>query len=445
MRKFPFLVTVAAALLCSCSDGDDSGSTDYSTSSIEATQFVPIQLGIQNSNSVFVRGTGTVGDTVGSAKNVWQAQRLKVYMLHKDSIALAKDSNGLGKDIYNNVEFYAPGMTSTDPTHGTGGDGLMTGISDGDSIIRPLNDSVKYYPLNGNFDFYGYRTDGADTAAVNFSADDKITVGFKIDGTQDIMVAKAVPSATDIAKLGAGSARFFSSYAARRGVHPNLKFRHLLTRLSFNVIPCGPKTVDTQTYIVVDSIRLIAKDTKGTLTIAKDGDVEGNSQVIDWEGSTLATGDTLSLMQRDTANHATNYLDSCQLVQLDTVALKDSVYWADIPDNTAIEGTNTNKLDSATVHIGEAMLLAPANEYKMIMYVRQKLPVTYSEGATTAAWQYNKLESTIKFNSESSSGFQAGKTYDVKAKIYSIEEIIITASLTGWQQGEDVNIDTEDE
>lgn len=441
MRKFSFLATVAAALLCGCSDGDDSGSTDYSSSSVEATQLVPIQLGIQNSNSVFVRGTGTVGDTVGSAKNVWQAQRLKVYMLHKDSIGLVKDLQG--KSIYDNVEFYAPGMDQTDGNHG----GLFTGIlpATNDSTIRPLNDTVKYYPLNGNFDFYGYRMDGADTAAVKFNVDNDITVGFKINGTQDIMVAKAVPSATDITKLGTGPQRYFSSYAARRGVHPNLNFKHLLTRLSFNVIPCGPKTVDTQTYIVVDSIRLIAKDTKGTLTIAKDGDVEGNSQVIAWEGSTLASGDTLSLMQRDTANHVTNFLDSCQLVRLDTVALKDSVYWADIADNTAIEGVNTNKLDSATVHIGEAMLLAPANEYKMIMYVRQKLPVTYSEGATTAAWQYNKLESTIKFNSPTSTGFQAGKTYDVKAKIYSIEEIIITTSLTGWEQGDDVYIDTEDE
>lgn len=440
MRKFPFLATVAAALLCGCSDGDDSGSTDYSTSSVEAVQYVPIQLGIQNSNSVFVRGTGTVGDTLGSTKNIWQAQRLKVYMLHKDSIALVNDLQG--KAIYDNVEFYAPGMKQGDTNHG----GLFTGITAAnDSTIRPLNDTVKYYPLNGNFDFYGYRMDGADTAAVVFNPDNDITVGFKINGTQDIMVAKAVPSANDITKLGSGATRFFSSYAARRGVHPNLKFRHLLTRLSFNVIPCGPKTVDTNTYIVVDSIRLIAANTKGTLTIAKDGDVEGNTQVIAWEGSTLATGDTLSLMQRDTANHVTNFLDSCQLVRLDTVALKDSVYWADVPDGTTIEGTNTNKLDSATVHIGEAMLLAPATEYKMIMYVRQKLPVTYSGGTASAAWQYNKLESTIKFNSPTSTGFLAGKTYDVKAKIYSIEEIIITASLTGWEQGEDVHIDTEDE
>lgn len=440
MRKFPYLAMVVAALLCSCSDGDDSGSTDYSSSSVEATQLVPIQLGIQNSNSVFVRGTGTVGDTLGSVKNIWQAQRLKVYMLHKDSIGLVKDLQG--KSIYDNVEFYAPGMVETDGNHG----GLFTGITDAanDSTIRPLNDTVKYYPLNGNFDFYGYRLDGADTAAVNFNVDNDITVGFKINGTQDIMVAKAVPSATDITKLGTGPQRYFSSYAARRGVHPNLKFRHLLTRLSFNVIPCGPKTVDTNTYIVVDSIRLIAANTKGTLTIARDGDVEGNSQVIAWEGSTLDNGDTLSLMQRS-KTYVGNLLDSLNLVELDTVALKDSVYWADVPDGTTIKGTNTNKLDSATVHIGEAMLLAPATEYKMIMYVRQKLPVTYSGGTASAAWQYNKLESTIKFNSPTSTGFQAGKTYDVKAKIYSIEEIIITASLTGWDQGDDVHIDTEDE
>jgi hypothetical protein len=112
--------------------------------------------------------------------------------------------------------------------------------------------------MTGQYQFYGYYTDDAANEALLRIADDGsyYYVPFTIDGTQDLMTAATV--APDSAKLGsegtAGRSNFYSSYAARRGVHPNLRFSHKLTRLQFFLQPWSEKdTLMQVTDIAIES------------------------------------------------------------------------------------------------------------------------------------------------------------------------------------------------
>ncbi|MBQ8158667.1 MAG: hypothetical protein IJ081_06575 [Prevotella sp.] len=67
------------------------------------------------------------------------------------------------------------------------------------------------------------------------AAANQITVPFKIDGTQDIMIAVTNPS--DAAYATANAAAIYSAKSARNGVKPTMAFKHLLTSLTFKVKP----------------------------------------------------------------------------------------------------------------------------------------------------------------------------------------------------------------
>lgn len=58
------------------------------------------------------------------------------------------------------------------------------------------------------------------------------------DGTKVVAVANGTTeiAGEDLVTLNAEIAKAFSSYAARRTIQPNLIFKHLLSRLKFNVI-----------------------------------------------------------------------------------------------------------------------------------------------------------------------------------------------------------------
>lgn len=473
----------AVGVLSSCSSGDDTVGVEYSANVSEATQLVPIQLGMNNNAlSVSVRGTGTVGDTldrygIAPHKNVWQAQMFNVFMLNKDSITLAKNKNDV---IFDNTVFFAPGMGDGDNPaylHNIFKDVPTTN----DSTARPMDDVIRYFPLSGNFDFYAYRTDSAEVGIgtgtpdhslnTGLATDDSLFVDFEIDGSQDIMVAKAIPTKSDSIKLGAlesnGSStktqvekdqlmrRAYSAYAARRGVQPNLVFKHLLTRLTFDVVPCTPGTVDKVSYVTVDAIKVITKQTKGRLTIAGKSE-----QTIKWEDSEKS----LELKQRIPYGPGTgeynvtpglagkDLRDSAQLVKLDTVSLQDLVYYEAgrttvLPTTSGARDSITGVIDDARVHIGEAILVAPEESYEIELHVTQKMDSLYSKGHIPTNTQpiSTVLKTTIKpgirpGGNATSTTFNQGQSYNVTIKLYGIEQIVVNTTLQTWEHNDDDDI-----
>lgn len=357
------------------------------------------------------------------AENVWAGQTLWVYMLQKGSMDLAYykapavgTTAAAETEVFNNKKFNAPNAADNTKS------GLAT-TADG---------TIAYYPVSGNYDFWGYRVDDAVAGdpvvkLVNDAGDEvaadqatKRVVDIKIDGSQDIMAGKAAPSTDEVAKLGNYADNFYSAYAARKGVQPNITFNHLLTRFTFEVragskatagLPAGGNTDAVKvTGVSVDS------KTTGTLTVAYTGETKAAADLLTFTGDASA----LTLKQRDAALADNN----APLVALEPVSLT----WTD---------------DAATIgdviKVGEALLVAPGQtEYPLTIALSQDVLQKVGETKVTMS-----LEQKATIKMDGVKAFEPGKSYKVTITVYGLEEIKVTATLVPWVDGGSIDIDDD--
>lgn len=416
MKKMFFFALAAAGMLTACSNDDTlGGNGDQNVSEQQ------IRLGVASSK-VQTRGTGTVGGMT-DAENVWAGQTLWVYMLQKGSMDLAYykapavgTTAAAETEVFNNKKFNAPNAADNTKS------GLAT-TADG---------TIAYYPVSGNYDFWGYRVDDAVAGdpvvkLVNDAGDEvaadqatKRVVDIKIDGSQDIMAGKAAPSTDEVAKLGNYAYNFYSAYAARKGVQPNITFNHLLTRFTFEVragskatagLPAGGNTDAVKvTGVSVDS------KTTGTLTVAYTGETKAAADLLTFTGDASA----LTLKQRDAALADNN----APLVALEPVSLT----WTD---------------DAATIgdviKVGEALLVAPGQtEYPLTIALSQDVLQKVGETKVTMP-----LEQKATIKMDGVKAFEPGKSYKVTITVYGLEEIKVTATLVPWVDGGSIDIDDD--
>lgn len=403
-------------MLTACSNDDTLGGNGEQNVSEQY-----IRLGVASSK-VQTRGTGTVGGMT-DAENVWAGQTLWVYMLQKGSMDLAYykapavgTTAAAETEVFNNKKFNAPNAADNTKS------GLAT-TADG---------TIAYYPVSGNYDFWGYRVDDAVAGdpvvkLVNDAGDEvaadqatKRVVDIKIDGSQDIMAGKAAPSTDEVAKLGNYADNFYSAYAARKGVQPNITFNHLLTRFTFEVragskatagLPAGGNTDAVKvTGVSVDS------KTTGTLTVAYTGETKAAADLLTFTGDASA----LTLKQRDAALADNN----APLVALEPVSLT----WTD---------------DAATIgdviKVGEALLVAPGQtEYPLTIALSQDVLQKVGETKVTMP-----LEQKATIKMDGVKAFEPGKSYKVTITVYGLEEIKVTATLVPWVDGGSIDIDDD--
>lgn len=416
MKKMFLFALAAAGMLTACSNDDTlGGNGEQNVSELQ------IRLGVASSK-VQTRGTGTVGGMT-DAENVWAGQTLWVYMLQKGSMDLAYYKapavGGVATpdvEVFNNKKFTAPDAANNTKS------GLAT-TADG---------TIAYYPVSGNYDFWGYRVDDAagatpvvktvdDTgAAVEANVATKRVVDITIDGSQDIMAGKAVPSTDEVTKLGNYADNFYSAYAARKGVQPNITFNHLLTRFTFEVragskatagLPAGGNTDAVKvTGVSVDS------KTTGTLTVAYTGATKEAAELLTFTGDASA----LTLKQRDAALADNN----APLVALEPVSLT----WTD---------------DAATIgdviKVGEALLVAPGEtEYPLTISLSQDVLEQLTGAKVT-----KPLEQKATIKMDGVKAFEPGKSYKVTITVYGLQEIEVTATLVPWADGGSIDIDDD--
>lgn len=416
MKKMFFFALAAAGMLTACSNDDTLGGNGEQNVSEQQ-----IRLGVASSK-VQTRGTGTVGGMT-DAENVWAGQTLWVYMLQKGSMDLAYykapavgTTAAAETEVFNNKKFNAPNAADNTKS------GLAT-TADG---------TIAYYPVSGNYDFWGYRVDDAVAGdpvvkLVNDAGDEvaadqatKRVVDIRIDGSQDIMAGKAAPSTDEVAKLGNYADNFYSAYAARKGVQPNITFNHLLTRFTFEVragskatagLPAGGNTDAVKvTGVSVDS------KTTGTLTVAYTGETKAAADLLTFTGDASA----LTLKQRDAALTDNN----APLVALEPVSLT----WTD---------------DAATIgdviKVGEALLVAPGQtEYPLTIALSQDVLQKVGETKVTMP-----LEQKATIKMDGVKAFEPGKSYKVTITVYGLEEIKVTATLVPWVDGGSIDIDDD--
>ena len=427
MKKLFLMGAVASlGLLASCSSDDDLSTGGNGK---DGLQQIKIGMGVQA--NVATRGTGTVG-AVGEKENTWANQTVNVYMLNKGTLELAK----FGEDpIYDNTVLTTPadnasGIASELDEHGVA--------------------QYKYYPTTKTaFDFWGYRLDdandttatdqdGSATAAaiknnkfVPYTSGDSLLIGFKIDGTQDIMAGKAVPTEDEIIKCG-GKDNIYSAFAARRDVQPNIKFEHLLSRLNFQVLD-GKKTetTDLDKAVKVTGITVKSKAT-GKLVIAYKGAAAFKN-----------VSDQL-IVDKD----ADSEKDAALLKELKVKQRAEGApLTQNLEDLTPVTPKWNNGMAMAT-QVGEALLAIPADKYEITINLEQEVQVKGDKDRPTPddfqtkEYTYN-ADLTNTVNPEN--GFEPGYSYNVTITVYGLSEIVITTTLTPWKDGGNIEMNPEDE
>lgn len=412
-------------LLASCSSDDDLSTGGNGK---DGLQKIKIGMGVQA--NVATRGTGTVG-AVGEKENTWAKQTVNVYMLNKGTLDLAK----FGEDpIYENTVLTTPADNAS---------GIATELVGGVA-------QYKYYPTTKTaFDFWGYRLDDADVTAaaeqegsenaaaikgnkfVPYTSGDSLLIGFNIDGTQDIMAGKAVPTEEEIAKCG-GEDNIYSAFAARREVQPNIKFEHLLSRLNFQVLD-GKKTetTDPDKAVKVTGITVKSKAT-GKLVIAYKGAAAfenvSDQLIVDKDADTekdAALLKELEVKQRADGAPLTQNLEALEPV---------TPAW-------------NNGMAMAT-QVGEALLAIPADKYEITINLKQKVQVK-GDKLNPQDGDFEEKPYTytadLKNTVNPEKGFEPGYSYNVTITVYGLSEIVITTTLTPWKDGGNIEMNPENE
>ena len=418
MKKMFFFALAAAGMLTACSNDDTLGGNGEQNVSEQQ-----IRLGVASSK-VQTRGTGTVGGMT-DAENKWAGQTLWVYMLQKGSMDLAyyktpadAAAAAVGTAVFDNKEFKAPNTAASTVS------GLAT-TADG---------AIAYYPVSGNYDFWGYRVDDAvtgkpDVKLVDDNGDEvaadqatKRVVDIKINGSQDIMAGKAVPSADEVTKLGNYGENFYSAYAARKGVQPNITFNHLLTRFTFEVRAGSKATAGAGASGNTEAVRVqgisVESLTDGKLTVAYTGATKEAADLLTFTGN----ASPLKLQQRATGAADNNV----PLVTLEEVPLT----WP----------ADANATVGDVLPVGEALLVAPGQtEYPLTIDLAQKVKKNTSD----ADKEDRALEQKATIKMDGTKTFEPGKSYKVTITVYGLEEIEVTATLVPWADGGSIDIDDD--
>ena len=604
MKKHLFFAFAAAAVLASCSSHDDFDNYSAGTPQAPVDDNSPqeILLGVGAQANVATRGTGTVGGDHNKIDpeddNLWQNQRINVYMFNKyegaetTAFTLATETEG-GAAIYDNALFMTPnGVTSgaarhIDALHETTGDYKRS-----------------YYPMNGNFDFWAYRLDdanymyettytyktfepgsiegGYEAYTVNeknmysdvvIDGDDvhapggnwrdadeigfeenlsrtwyqvyvktttnkvlnnagptvisgtidqaKITVPFIIDGSQDVMAASTELTLTDAYKLNGETAvdpvadevkdyygettfknyarSLYSAKTARKGVQPNLKFNHLLTRFTFDAKQMADATNDgvDDEAVRIKEIKVKSKingEIVATYRNVNEGVEEGeqapqglNYAIGNVMNITDGTEEYLQLKKRPGVDQNENLVALTDGLQADEYIVLvagriekspsgfyevgEKVAAADVASLTSEgEGTLYKKITlngialntSDYEEIGEALLVMPGErEYVMDITVEQTVygredaagnGVVTSKEVKTQTIKGLKIKAadvlTGSHNdpdqgSANLETFAAGNSYNVRVMVYGLTKIEVQTTLEPWENGGHIDLDPD--
>lgn len=395
MNKTWIFAAMALALGTSCSkekgiDIDDSSREE-------------IVLGVGQSVSVqpSSRGNGAVGGLKDD--NNWNGEQIYVYCISNGEYGVT----GAAKTVKIDGEL-ATAPNGTEDEHGV------------NKTTLTWNQTTPYY-YNGKdvYDFYGVHIDDATVAPADMKIGQAVlskgfSVGITIDGTQDIMVAQPVKTdditaAANDEVTAADVDRVYSAWSARRNVVPNLVFKHLLTRFNFQA-----QLGDTETevsggveelpadVIKITKIEILNVYDKGTLNIIPAG------------------GEQTLVPTAKEANQAVNF------------EVKSKSADGKLGNFTAVP-VKTKSLSA----VGEDVLLYPEASYTIKIYTEQDKNKNDNTDDEGEKWSE---EFPIALSEGS---FVAGSMYDINITVRGLQEITVQASLTPWENGGSIEVDSD--
>lgn len=444
MKKNLFYAAFAIAMMASCTNEDN-----LVVDPVEPTpeDKVAIELGIDAPTvnaTLNPRSTGSVGGTgeTGNASeaNSWKGQKLYITMIDKDTKAVAEEEGEVVLD-WDTYQYSAPAS----------GDKGLIQIKGEQSTNNVMTKNV-YYPTQGTYDFYGWHVD--DLEAEPDATNPLLIKDITITGSQDIMGArtKEFTEANYGQSAGFTGADFlqmtgwdFSARTARNGIKPILQFEHQLARLKFFVRAGSDKTIKSagwQTQVDKEGNDVESDAMHVTaITVKKmynDLEMNLNDNGAITTSTTTPVGEIVefSLLSRGD--------DGNMKSQLDPVA----------------PTAKYDASDDATkgVQVGESVMFFPYGDSKtaieLSIDLEQYVRIWGEETDAFNAdyWDYKEQTANLKVHASSVklpgstvTEFEAGKSYNVYITIYGFERIEVSAELTAWEMGGDVDVDVEEE
>lgn len=455
MKKIYFLAGAVAALVavsCAKEQGKvDNPSPTPEVTEEEDTTPVPILFG----SKLNIVETKAAVEKWNDA-HAPQSEALYIYGL-EDAGTVAAPVYKLTTKTRNEApvtEAFINNVKATPPAGDAAANSTRTPISvfnpDGaknnqDQLIEPF-----YYAENVKYNFFGYYVDDAaganPTPAVDASEGtvSKITLPVTINGTQDILLAKTDKEEDLINKAASDKAigsidRLYSSYSARRGVNPNLNFEHQLSRFVFSIKKGG--TVDGD-KITISSLK-VESYAAGTLTIVGAPTEVSNQGWNKEQGEFIPVNSKQNLYlvpeTEDNENPvARTYLPVTTLEEVNNNPIDTPI----ITENAKGDGKLNIHPGADYAAIGDIMVYPGQDVYNFDLDILQ-------DGITAAIpTQHLQIEMAKVIKNGVSAGVQfaePGKQYNVNLIVYGAEEVVITVTLSDWEEVGEIEIDPDEQ
>lgn len=306
-------------------------------------------------------------------------------------------------------------------------------------------DTIYYYPAAQKvpYDFFCYYFD--DAIVTPHRQTDYVHYDVELDGTQDIMIGQSkdirdvindkdndffkkhedvsINDAKILFDIGG-----YCGMAAHRGIHPEIKLKHLCTQLRFEAYPGSERAKD----ITINSIKVYAPN-KGDVTVATKDTVNHPLGVV-WQDDPNVTSNFTwySLHEKATFDVANQKMEKCQVMA--PIALPD------FDKTKKVDGKSPVDQGQPCVELGGGIILPERDNYTIEISCVQQNIVDYDGNVQSFPYtaRYN-----VKFPDNRI--FEAGNYYIIQIVVYGLEEIQIKVDITPWVKGDDVPmIDPED-
>lgn len=387
MKKVFFAALAIAAMMVSCQK-EALVDNQKETPAEEKNELQPVVLG---SNLFKAAATKvSVNDM-----NAWKADGKNIYVYALNNNELAEN-----KVFINNVGAMLSGDYADPNTY--------TGSLD---LKNPLNNNPFYYGTSDDdiYDFYayylGYNPGGEDSVIAGLVSDVITVADVKVKGDNDIMIASTNKAADAIVQGTMVNPKYlYSQYSARHNVKPNLVFKHMLSKFSFNVRYAGHLADDSK--IELTGIKFVGAKNSGTLFL--NGDAPG-----------FEAGDATS-----------------------EIILNNS----DMPVELRI-ASDVETDNYGYNNVGNLMVV-PAASDTLVIEFKQTFNFSQAGDEEEEPFDLKKVitpQDVVDENGQhpTAEAFEAGKHYVVNITVYGLEAVVVNVQLIPWEDAGTITIDPD--